>query len=38
MPFIKIGKNKYRSPKSGKIFTLQQIKAYYLNKTKGPKK
>tara|TARA_B100000424_G_scaffold97887_1_gene73450 strand:+ start:286 stop:399 length:114 start_codon:yes stop_codon:yes gene_type:complete len=37
MPFKKLGKNKYKSP-SGKIFTLAQIQAYYLNKKKGPKK
>ena len=36
MPFKKLGKNKYKSP-SGKIFTLAQIQAYYLNKKRDLK-
>ena len=35
MPFIKVGKNKYKSP-SGRIWTERQVKAYY--STKGFKK
>jgi len=31
MPFIKIGKNKYRSP-SGRIWTRRQVIAYYASK------
>jgi Fe-S oxidoreductase len=33
MPFKKIGKNKYKSPK-GRIMTLKQVQAYYAKKGK----
>lgn len=28
MPFVKVGKNKYKSP-SGRVFTERQVKLYY---------
>jgi len=31
MPFKKVGKNKYRSPR-GKIYTAKQVRAYYATK------
>lgn len=31
MPFKKVGKNKFKSPK-GKTYNLKQVKAYYANK------
>lgn len=33
MPFVKIGKNKYKSP-SGKIFTRSQVNKYHATKGK----
>tara|TARA_B100000287_G_scaffold379339_1_gene382370 strand:+ start:34 stop:135 length:102 start_codon:yes stop_codon:yes gene_type:complete len=33
MPFKKVGKNKYRSPR-GKIYTTAQMRAYYAKKKK----
>ena len=37
MPFTKISKNTYKSPR-GRILTTKQLRAYYAKKSKGKKK
>lgn len=37
MPYVKVGKNKYKSP-SGRILTLSQVRAYYAKKKKHGRK
>jgi hypothetical protein len=36
MPFIKVGKNKYRTP-SGRIYTAKQVKEYRARKRRKAK-
>jgi hypothetical protein len=38
MPFKKIGPDKYKSIKSGKEYTKEQIRAYYAKKYEEQKK
>lgn len=37
MPFVKVGKNKYKSP-TGRVLTAKQLRAYYAKKAKETQK